>query len=192
MLVNIKDTRNIENTVILWYNYNVVCKLHKSKIGGQRMRRDLKHLDMERLNEMRQIMAKKYLSKGPNCSFWDELEIILQTETESHEWVQKPKGGIILGNVWECPIGKFYHRHTVHIFAYLYAEYDPQQELVIDSHDHKELFHGGKQVKKIKEWYIFPDGTVKFCDKDEFHQLINDYGKSIYVISVKSMSKATH
>lgn len=83
-------------------------------------------------------------------------------------------------------------QEKMHIFAYLYAEYDSKQEIVIEAHGHKEPFHRGKQVIKIKEWYIFPDGEIKFCNKDELHELVNNYGKPIYVISVKSMSNATH
>lgn len=156
------------------------------------MQEKLRTFDMDCLNEMRQIMQDRYQSKGPNYSFWNELEAILQFGTEKQKWIKKPKHGVVLGNVWECSIGGFYYKHTVHQFAYLYAEYDPKQKVVIDSHRHQEPFHDGKQVKKIKEWYIFPDGKVEFCDKYEFHKLVNDYGKPIYVISVKSMSNAEH
>lgn len=162
------------------------------------MREDLRQFDMECLDEMRRIMEDRHGCAGPVKDFLDELKKILSMGTVSCKWVKKPKEGIVKGDVWECPIGQFYHKRTLHRFAYLYAEYDPKQEVVIDSHGHeekgtdKEPFHGGKQVKKVKEWYIFPDGKVEFCDKDELHQLINNYGKPIYVISVKSMSNATH
>ena len=111
---------------------------------------------------------------------------------ENLEWIKKPKEGIVKGDVWECLIGRFYHKHTVHIFTWLYAEYDPKQEVVIDSHGHEEKIHGNKQVRKIKEWYFFPDGKMEFCDKDELHKLVNNYGKPIYVLSVKSMKNGTH
>lgn len=153
----------------------------------------LKKFDEKCLNEMRRIMEDRYGCAGPVKDFLDELKKMFSIGgTVSCQWVKKPKEGIVKGDVWECPIGQFYHKRRLHRFAYLYAEYDPEKEVVIDSHGHQESFHGGKQGKKVKEWYIFPDGKVEFCDKDELHQLINNYGKPIYVISVKSMSNATH
>lgn len=156
------------------------------------MREDLRQFNMTCIEEMRQAMEAKYYGRIPNRSFLDELKQMLSVATVSGEWVKKPKEGIVKGDVWECLIGRFYYKHTVHIFTYLYAEYDPDQTVVIDSHGHTEKSYDGKQVKNVKEWYFFPDGEVKFCDKDELHQLINDYGKAIYIISVKSMSNATH
>ncbi len=153
---------------------------------------DLRHFDMECLNGIRKVLEDRHHGRIPNRHFLNELESILSMVTVSGEWVKKPKEGIVKGDVWECPIGSFSYNHTVHIFTYLYAEYDPNQEVVIDFHGHTEEIHGGKQVKKIKEWYFFPNGEVKSCDKDERHQLINDYGKPIYVISVKVMSHANH
>lgn len=152
------------------------------------MRDDLRQFDMECIEGVRQAMEAKYHGRIPNRSFLDELEQMLSVVTVSGEWVKKPKKGIVKGDVWECPIGSFQHNHTMHRFTYLYAEYDPDQEVVIDFHGHEEKLKDGKRVKKIKEWYFFPDGKVEFCDKDKLHQLINDYGKPIYVISVKVMS----
>ena len=156
------------------------------------MREDLRQFDMGCLNEIRQVICARYQGSLPNSSFFDELESILSMGTVDYKWVKKPKDEIVLGDVWECPIGQFYHNHTVHKFAYLYAEYDPDQKVVIDFHRNEEKLEDGKQVRKIKEWYFFPDGKVEFCDKDKLHQLVNDYGKPIYVLSAKSMRNGTH
>ncbi len=140
---------------------------------------------------LRSFMEPWYEDKGTYADFCNELENILRT-TKSYEWHQKPKDDVVLGEAWELRIGEFYHKHTVHKFTYLYAEYDPEHEVVIGLHDHKEPFHGGKQIKKVKEWYFFPDGKIEFCNKDQFHQLVNRYRKPIYVLSVKVMSNAEH
>ena len=65
------------------------------------------------------------------------------------------------------------------------------QGLAIARHGHEELVHGGKQIRKIKEWYIFPDGKMSFCGKDETHELVNIYGKPIYVLSINVSSNGT-
>ena len=54
-------------------------------------------------------------------------------------------------------------------------------------HGHEELANGGKQKRKIKEWYVFPDGRVEVCDKGQLHRLVNDYGMPIYVLSVNGI-----
>ena len=48
-----------------------------------------------------------------------------------------------------------------------------------------------KQIRKIKEWYVFPDGTIELCRKDEKHSLVNNFGKPIFVLSIKSYSNGT-
>ncbi len=156
------------------------------------MRNDLKQFDLKELGELKQAVYSLYRGKVPNRSFWKELNSVIQTKTKSYKWHQKPKDDVVLGEAWELRIGEFYHKHTVHKFTYLYAEYDPENEIVIGLHEHKEVFHGVKQIKKVKEWYVFPDGKVEFCNKDKFHQLVNSYGKPIYVLSVKVMSNAEH
>lgn len=156
------------------------------------MRKNLKQFDLKDLGELKQAVYSWYRGKVPNRSFWKELNSVIQTKTKSYKWIKKPKDKVVLGDVWELRIGEFYHKHTVHKFTCLYAEYDPEQEVVIDSHGHQEPFHGGKQIKKVKEWYFFPDGKMEFCNKDKFHQLVNRYGKPIYVLSVKVMSNAEH
>ena len=158
------------------------------------MREDLRQFDMDCLNEIRQTMSIKHQGGIPHSIFFDELRsmLTLSEGAENRKWIKKPKEGVVKGDVWECLIGRFYYKHTVHIFTYLYAEYDAEQEVVIDFHRHEEPIHGNKHVRKIKEWYFFPDGKVEFCDKDKLHQLVNDYGKPIYVLSAKSMRNGTH
>ena len=95
---------------------------------------------------------------------------------------------VVLGEVWSQPIGEFYYKNTVHRFAYLYVE---SQGLAIADHGHEEPVHGGEQVRKIKEWYVFPDGRMELCRKDCKHRLVNNYGKPIYVLSVKIGSNGT-
>ena len=56
----------------------------------------------------------------------------------------------------------------------------------VGMHGHEELANRGKQKRKIKEWYVFPDGHVEFCDKGQMHRLVNNYGMPIYVLSIKS------
>ena len=70
--------------------------------------------------------------------------------------------------------------------------YVASEDLVIDSHGHNEQIHEGKQVRKTREFYIFPDGRIEMCGKDCKHRLINDYGKSIYVLSLKICSNGNH
>ena len=151
-------------------------------------RKDLKPFDMARLNEFRKLMSDKYWGQGPNKSFWDELENILHVTPTSDEWERMDNDEVVLGEVWSQPIGEFYYQHTVHRFAYLYVE---SQGLVIDEHGHEEPFHARKQIKKVREWYIFPDGTMELCKKGCTHKLVNNYGTPIYVLSLKISSNAT-
>ena len=78
--------------------------------------------------------------------------------------------------------------NTVHEFNYLYVE---TQGLAIAKHGHQAPANGGKQIRKIKEWYVFPDGTIELCRKDEKHSLVNNFGKPIFVLSIKSYSNGT-
>ncbi len=153
----------------------------------------LKQFDMEALKTTRKTVFKRYKESGCYCgtySFWRELEQIIRSKSESYEWIKKPKDMIVLGDVWEYQIGTFNYKHRLHRFAYLYAEYDENQEMVIADHGHKELCNKGTQIKKVKEWYIFPDGRVEYCRKDAMHHLVNNYHEPIYVLSIKSMSNA--
>lgn len=78
---------------------------------------------------------------------------------------------------------------VVHKFEYLYVK---SEGLVIDYHKHEESIHGGKQIMKIREFYIFPDGKIETCGKDCKHRLVNNYGKPIYVISLKISGNVTN
>lgn len=155
----------------------------------KQIRKDLKPFDMAKVHEFRKLMRNMYWDNGPNKIFWDELECILKCKPKNYEWERMENDDIVLGKVWSQPIGEFYHKHTVHTFSYLYVE---SQGLAIAEHGpHEKLIHGGKQVAKVKEWYIFPDGRMELCKKDCTHKLVNDYGGPIYVISLKISSSAT-
>ncbi len=156
-------------------------KLYKSQ-----WRSDLRSFNRACLEEIREEMCKFYWGEGPNKSFWDELECILKCIPRNRVW-EMMQGENIQGEVWSQPIGAFYHKHTVHRFSYLYVQ---SQGLAVAEHGHEEPFHDGKQVKKLSEWYIFPDGRMEFCKKGETHKLINNYGKPIYVLSIKVGSNA--
>ena len=92
-----------------------------------------------------------------------------------------------LSDKWYQPIGEFYYKNTIHRFEYLYIA---STGLVIDKHRNKEMItkHGIKQFRKITEWYIFPNGKMELCRKNEEHNLIH-FGKPIYVISVKKWNQ---
>ncbi len=149
---------------------------------NQQLRKDLQSFDMRRLNEIRKARKgnKCYLSAGANSSFWDELECILKCNPKNHVWTRKENDEVVLGEVWCQRVGEYYYKHTVHVFEYMYVA---SEDLVIDWHGHD---------KKIREFYIFPDGKIKMCGKDCKHRLINDYGKPIYVLSLKICSNADH
>ena len=151
-------------------------------------RTDLKPFDLARLEEIRELRRGMYRRGGPNKRFWDELETVLKREDHKNDEWQQMENDFVRGEVWSQSIGEFQYKHTVHKFSYLYVE---TQGLAIDEHGHEEPVNGGKQVKKVKEWYIFPDGKMVFCDKDKMHSLVNDYGKPIYVLSVKVSSNST-
>lgn len=155
----------------------------------KQLRNDLRPFDMNCLEIIRRFRSEMYCG-GNNRTFWDELEYILKSDgySQSNEWERMENDDIVLGEVWTQPIGEFYYKNTVHKFAYLYVE---SQGLAIARHGHEEPVHGGEQVRKIKEWYIFPDGKMRFCGKDETHELINSYGEPIYVLSIKISSNGT-
>lgn len=138
-----------------------------------------------RLKELRRVRGKKDAFK----SFWDELETVLKCKhPRSNEWERMEKDDIVVGEVWSQVIGEFYYKHTIHKFSYLYVE---SQGLAIDYHGHNEPANNGKQTRKTKEWYVFPDGSIQFCGKNSQHRLYNDYDKPIYVISIKISSNGT-
>lgn len=152
-------------------------------------RTDLKPFDMECLEEIRE-KRRKMNGGGQDRQFFEELELILKDKQLNHEWSLMPKDEKVLGEVWSQPIGNRIYERNVHKFEYIYT---PTQGLVIDRHGHTQKVNKGKQQDmKIKEWYIFPDGTIKMCRKDKEHVLINNYGEPIYVISVKVMGANPH
>ena len=149
----------------------------------KQIREDLQAFDLAKLDEIRNLRAKMYCG-GNNKLFFEELEYILKRKdySESKEWARRDNDEVILGEVWEQPIGEVEYKNTIHIYSYLYVE---TIGLAIGEHGHNELVHDGKDIKKTKEFYVFPDGVMTFCDKDETHSLVNQFGKPIYVISLK-------
>lgn len=154
-------------------------------------RKDLQPFNMTRLNEIRELRTsnRRYLTKGENSTFWDELECILKCNPKSDVWEKKEKDNVVVGEIWCQRIGDFYYKHTVHQYEYMYVG---TERLAADFHGNEILVHKGKQVKKVREFYIFPDGKIEMCGKNEKHRLVNNYGKPIYVISLKIMRNGTH
>ncbi len=135
--------------------------------------------NMARLSEIRKTRGKHDVFQP----FWDELEIILKCKNPRiNEWDKMENDDVVLGEVWAQTIGEIYYRHTVHKFSYLYVK---TNGLAIGKHGHYEPANGGKQIRKFKEWYVFPDGSIHFCGKDKEHQLFNSENSPIYVLSVK-------
>lgn len=156
----------------------------------KQQRKDLQPFDMVRLEEIRRLRDEMLCCGGSNYHFWDELQTILKSADyyPSNKWERMNNDDVVLGEVWSQPIGEFYYKNTVHKFTYLYVE---SQGLAIADHGHEELTRDGKQIRKIKEWYVFPNGIMELCDKDCKHRLLNDYGEPIYVISVKISRNGT-
>ena len=136
--------------------------------------------NLKNLKELREKTTKPYWIESPMEPFWRELEEILMNSSQKGRW-KKLRGEP--GDVWRCDIGEYRHKHTVHRFSWLYVESTGE---AVGMHGHEELANGGKQKRKIKEWYVFPDGRVEVCDKGQLHRLVNDYGMPIYVLSIKS------
>ena len=146
---------------------------------------DLRPFNMARLKDIQKVRGMY----DPFQSFWDELEIVLKCKhPKSNEWERMDNDDVVLGEVWSQSIGQIYYKHTVHKFSYLCVV---SQGLAIGMHGHNEPANGGKQIRKIKEWYVFPDGMIYFCDKGEEHRLFNKYDHPIYVLSVKICSNGT-
>ena len=151
---------------------------------------EMKLFNQARLNELRKVRKeneKSYWLEDPYYYFWEELEAILRTKQEKGSW-KKLEGDDVLGDVWEQQIGEYHHRHTVHRFSYLYVE---SRGIAIAEHGHEEPANRGKQRRKIKEWYVFLDGRIEICKKDEKHRLVNNSGRPIYVLSIKICSNGT-
>lgn len=155
----------------------------------RQQRKDLQSFNMTRLEEIRKLRSEMYCG-GDNKLFWDELETIITSEDyiQSDEWERMNNDDVVLGEVWSQPIGEFYYKNTMHRFAYLYVE---SQGLAIGEHGHSEPIHiyesGYKTTmyRQIAEWYVFPDGNMELCRKYLTHSLKNNFGKPIYVLSIK-------
>ena len=188
------NNKNIEKRILLCYDDTVAFCFSISNVGGilmKEIRKDLQPFNLAQLNEIRKIRAENHYRWGDQYeTFWKELEIILSMKNyyKNAEWVKMQNDEVVLGDVWSRPIGNFNYRHTVHEFNYLYVE---TQGLAIAKHGHQAPANGGKQIRKIKEWYVFPDGTIELCRKDEKHSLVNNFGKPIFVLSIKSYSNGT-
>ena len=156
------------------------------EVQAMEQRKVLHQFNAKRLKEIRKLRG----TYDAFQSFWDELETVLKCKhPKSNEWERMDNDDVVLGEVWSQNIGEFYYKHTVHRFSYLYVESDG---LAIAEHGHEEPVNNGNQRRKVKEWYIFPDGTISPCGKDEKHRLFNNYGKPIYVLSVKISGNGTH
>lgn len=148
---------------------------------------EIKTLNLEVVEDIRRLTKrgeKKYFN------FVDELEKILTKHT-STDWNKIPINypeDVVFGEVWEQKLGIIKYHKTVHTFSCMYV---PNQGLAISRHGHNQLVHTTQHgdIKKTRELYIFyiPSSLVemKFCGKDEMHELINNYGEPVYVISVK-------
>lgn len=154
-------------------------------------RLDLKPFDMECLEEIKKLRYEMYCGRT-NWAFWEELEFILTDSSYSmyratnKGWEKLEKDEVVIGDVWSYHIGDFYYANTVHSFTYLYVE---TQGMAIAEHGHDKRVHLGKDIKKTTEWYVYPDGRMEICKKDEKHSLNNGYGKPIYVLSIKKTNR---
>ena len=152
-------------------------------------RSDLKSFDMAQLQMLRELRNNMYCG-GDNRLFFDELEDIIKRTDYNFPpvWERMVNNDIILGEVWSQPIGYFRYKNTVHKYEYLYIA---STGLVIAEHGHEKILDrcGNQQVRKIKEWYIFPNGDMKLCKKDHTHRLIH-HGSPMYVISLKIWNHA--
>lgn len=110
---------------------------------------------------------------------FEELRHLLEY-SDLHEWTKKTDK-LVVGSVLEQYLGTVYHKHTKHVFTCLYVG---SQGPAIMRHGHTEVYSNGT-VKKTKEFYVFPDGHTEFCGKDMSHELENNSGEPMYVISVK-------
>lgn len=146
---------------------------------------DLRPFNMARLREI-----QKARGKNDSCQlFWDELAIVLKCKhPKINEWQRMENDDIVIGEVWSQPIGELYYKHTVHKFSYLCVA---SEGLAIRMHGHDEPANCGKQIRRVKEWYVFPDGMIHFCGKGQKHQLFNKNDHPIYVLSIKICSNGT-
>lgn len=152
--------------------------------------KNLQPFNMAYLRKLRNIRQESLCKFGwgytqdPYDTFFFELGMILSiTPRPCQPWIRYNKDNVIQGDAWHQRIGEFHYKHKVHRFEFLYAE---SNGCVIAEHGpHEEPANRGTQIRKIKELYFFPDGTVKVCNKDEKHSLYNHFDHPIYVLSVK-------
>ena len=150
-------------------------------------RTDLKPFNKMCLKEIRKLRTRM-VGGGRDRIFFDELENILELNTSGEEWEQMKHDGIVVGEIWKQKIGEFHYKRRVHKFYYLYVS----EGVVMDNYRHYKMVNKGGQKMPVKEWIIFPDGTMEMCNKREVHKLINGYKKPIYIVSISSMSSRAH
>ena len=146
---------------------------------------NLQPFDMDCLNKIRRLRGKMKKDGKANSIFWDELEAILVSSSciQNAKW-ERMEGEFVKGEIWRQTIGNFYHKNNVHHFTWMCIVSDG---LVIDLHGHEERTASG--TRRVKEWYVFPNGEMNLCKKGCKHSLANNYGRPIYVLSVKIGSK---
>ena len=162
-------------------------------------RTDLKSFDMAQLQTLRKLRSNMYCG-GNNRLFFDELEDIITREdyNPNSTWERMKNDDIISGEVWTQLIGYYRYKNTVHKYEYIYLlprnvtfidEYGHEKIMErcdISEHGHEEIVErcGCQQIRKIKEWYIFPNGIMRLCRKGQTHHLYH-HGKPMYLISLK-------
>lgn len=146
-------------------------------------RTDLQSFGMAQLQELRKLRSNMHCG-GDNRLFFDELEDIIKRTDINFlpAWERMDNNDIILGEVWTQLIGYYRYKNTVHKYEYMYVL--PRNSIVIGEHGHEELVHNGQQIRKIKEWYIFPNGNMTLCRKGHTHYLVH-HGEPMYLISLK-------
>lgn len=145
---------------------------------------EMKNLNLNAVKEIRDLSRK---NDRNYFNFVSELEKILKTQKPG-EWSMRPiyESGNTIDEVWEQNLDSIKYHKTIHTFSCMYV---PNQDVAIVKHGHNELVHNNGNIKKARELYIFyvPSSLVefKFCKKDERHELCNNYGCPVYVISAK-------
>lgn len=138
------------------------------------------------LTRLREVMKKRSEFESPagnNRWIFEELINYLMYSAP-RPWV-KEEGEEIIGEVWEQYLGTVCYKHKKHIFTCLYVANDG---LAVANHGHLEIMPTG-EIKKTREFYVFPNGDIEYCGKDMRHELVNNYGEPIYVISVKATGR---
>lgn len=148
-------------------------------------RTDLKSFDRKMLSKLMDLRAQMYCGGNNKLFFYELFNIINQPDYKpSPIWERMENDDIILGEVWTQLIGYYRYKNNVHKYEYLYVL--PRNGIVIGEHGHEKIVErcGVQQIRKIKEWYIFPNGEMSLCRKGHTHHLIH-HGKPMYLISLK-------